>query len=129
MTPEESFEKNVGDDKLFPNHTDKDIWFSGYTQCQKDMADTIKQETLEEAAERLAYDSTEENKGFPSMKRFIEGVKWQQEMAKIQKYTEEDIKNAINVGISAEAGDYPKGWSFDCGISLEDYFINSLNKK
>jgi len=85
MTPEESFEKNVGDDKLFPNHTDKDIWFSGYTQCQKDMAD--------------------------------------------KKYTEEDIKNAINVGISAEAGDYPKGWSFDCGISLEDYFINSLNKK
>jgi hypothetical protein len=35
-----------------------------------------KQETLEEAAERLAYDSTEENKGFPSMKRFIEGAKW-----------------------------------------------------
>jgi hypothetical protein len=46
-----------------------------------------------------------------------------------KKYTEEDIKNAINVGMSAEAGDYPKGWSFDCGISLEDYFINSLNKK
>jgi len=83
MTPEESFEKNVGDDKLFPNHTDKDIWFSGYTQCQKDMAD--------------------------------------------KKYTEEDMRNAINVGMSAEAGDYPKGWSFDCGISLEDYFINSLN--
>jgi hypothetical protein len=39
MTPEESFKKNVGDDKLFPNHTDKDIWFSGYTQCQEDMAD------------------------------------------------------------------------------------------
>jgi len=85
MTPEESFEKNVGDDKLFPNHTDKDIWFSGYTQCQKDMAD--------------------------------------------KKYTEKDMRNAINVGMSAEAGDYPKGWSFDCGISLEDYFINSLNKK
>ncbi len=85
MTPEESFEKNVGDDKLFPNHTDKDIWFSGYTQCQKDMAD--------------------------------------------KKYTEEDMRNALNVGMSAEAGDYPKGWSFDCGISLEDYFINSLNKK
>ena len=85
MTPEESFEKNVGDDKLFPNHTDKDIWFSGYTQCQKDMAD--------------------------------------------KKYTEKDMRNALNVGMSAEAGDYPKGWSFDCGISLEDYFINSLNKK
>ena len=67
-----------------------------------------KQETLEEAAEiikiindklsykrlksnlfiasseainshLLAYDSTEENKGFPSMKRFIEGAKWQAE--------------------------------------------------
>jgi len=85
MTSEESFEKNVGDVKLFPNHTDKDIWFSGYTQCQKDMAD--------------------------------------------KKYTEEDMRNALNVGMSAEAGDYPKGWSFDCGISLEDYFINSLNKK
>lgn len=34
MTPEESFEKNVGDDKSFPNHTDIDIWLS-----KKDMAD------------------------------------------------------------------------------------------
>ncbi len=46
-----------------------------------------------------------------------------------KKYTEQDIRNAINVGISAEAGDYPKGWSFKLGISLEDYFINSLNKQ
>ena len=30
MTAEESFEKNVGDDKLFPNHTDKDIWTAGF---------------------------------------------------------------------------------------------------
>ena len=52
----------------------------------------------------------------------------QEDMAD-KKYTEEDMRNAINVGMSAEAGDYPKGWSFDCGISLEDYFINSLNKK
>jgi hypothetical protein len=44
-------------------------------------------------------------------------------------YKEDDIRNAINVGISAEAGDYPKGWSFKLGISLEDYFINSLNKQ
>ena len=36
-----------------------------------------KQETLEEAADRLAYDSTEENKGFPSIKKFIQGAKWQ----------------------------------------------------
>jgi hypothetical protein len=40
---------------------------------------SIKQETLEEAAERLAYNSTEENKGFPSIKMFIQGAKWQQE--------------------------------------------------
>lgn len=46
-----------------------------------------------------------------------------------KKYTEDDIRNAIQVGISAEAGDYPKGWSYKLGISLEDYFINSLNEK
>jgi hypothetical protein len=51
-------------------------------------------ETLEEAAERLAYDSTEENKGFPSMKRFIEGAKWQQE----RMYSEEDILDAWELG-------------------------------
>jgi hypothetical protein len=46
-----------------------------------------KQETLEEAAERIAYDSTEENKGFPQMKAFIKGANWQQE----RMYTEEDM--------------------------------------
>jgi hypothetical protein len=49
----------------------------------------MKKETLEEVAERLAYDSTEENKGFPSMKRFIEGAKWQAE----RSYSEEDMLN------------------------------------
>ena len=53
-----------------------------------------KQETVEEAAERLAYDSTEENKGFPSMKRFIEGAKWMQE----RMYSEEDLKEAFKGG-------------------------------
>ena len=38
-----------------------------------------KQETLEEAAERLAYDSTEENKGFPKIKAFKDGAKFQAE--------------------------------------------------
>ncbi len=46
-----------------------------------------KQETFEEAAERLAYDSTEENKGFPSMKMFIKGAKWQAE----RMYSEEEV--------------------------------------
>jgi len=48
-----------------------------------------KQETLEEAAVRIAYDSKEENKGFPQMKAFINGAKWQAE----RMYTEEDMLN------------------------------------
>lgn len=60
---------------------------------------------------------------------FVEGyTKCQEDMAN-KKYTEKDLREAINVGISAEAGDYPDGWSFKLGISLEDYFINSLNKQ
>ena len=47
----------------------------------------MEKETVEEAAERLAYDSTEENKGFPSMKRFIEGAKWMQE----RMYSQEEV--------------------------------------
>jgi len=54
----------------------------------------MEKETVEEAAERLAYDSTEENKGFPSMKRFIEGAKWMQE----RMYSEEDLKEAFKGG-------------------------------
>ena len=53
--------------------------------------DEPKQDPLEEAAERLAYDSTEENKGFPSMKRFIEGAKWMQE----RSYSEEEVYNLL----------------------------------
>jgi hypothetical protein len=50
-----------------------------------------KKETLEEVAERIAYDSTEENKGFPSIKMFIEGAKWQQE----RSYSEEEVYNLL----------------------------------
>jgi hypothetical protein len=53
-----------------------------------------KQETLEEAAVRIAYDSTEENKGFPQMKAFINGAKWQAE----RMYTEEDMKLSFETG-------------------------------
>ena len=60
---------------------------------------------------------------------YIKGYTQCQEDNSDKKYTEEDIRKAINVGISAEAGDYPDGWSFKLGISLEDYFINSLNKQ
>jgi hypothetical protein len=51
-----------------------------------------KEETLEEAAERIAYDSTEENKGFLKIKAFKEGAKWQQE----RMYSEEDLRNAFD---------------------------------
>ena len=53
-----------------------------------------KQETLEEAAERMAYDSTEENKGFPQMKAFINGAKWQQQQDK-NKYSEEEVLDIL----------------------------------
>ena len=52
---------------------------------------TMKQETLEEAAERIAYNSTEENKGFPSIKMFIQGAKWQQE----RSYSEEEVLDIL----------------------------------
>ena len=60
---------------------------------------------------------------------FINGYnKCQEDMAN-KKYTEEDIRKAIKVGVNAEAGDYPKGFTYKLGITLEDYFINSLNKQ
>jgi hypothetical protein len=52
----------------------------------------MAKETLEEAAERMAYDSTEENKGFPQMKAFINGAKWQAEIM----YSEEEVKQIID---------------------------------
>jgi hypothetical protein len=52
----------------------------------------MEKETLEEAAERVAYDSTEENKGFPSMKIFIEGAKWQSE----RMYSEAEVLELLN---------------------------------
>jgi hypothetical protein len=55
-----------------------------------DMTITVKrQETLEEAAERIAYDSTEENRLYPSTKIFIKGANWQAE----RMYSEEEVKN------------------------------------
>jgi hypothetical protein len=52
-----------------------------------------KQETLEEAAEKW-YDSTEENKGFPKIKAFKEGAKWQQEQDK-KLYSEEEVLDIL----------------------------------
>jgi len=64
-----------------------------------DMTITIKrQETLEEAAERIAYDSTEENKGFPSIKMFIKGAKWQAEkMYEIMNAYADDVMGGCNL--------------------------------
>jgi hypothetical protein len=60
----------------------------------------MKEETLEEAAERIAYDSIEENKGFPSIAMFKRGAKWQQE----RSYSEKDMKSAFKVGFSIGYG-------------------------
>jgi hypothetical protein len=53
--------------------------------------------------------------------------KCQEDMAK--KYTEDDIRKAIMVGIEFESGDYPEGFNYKLGMSIEDYFIESLNKQ
>ena len=50
-----------------------------------------KQETPQEAAERIAYDSSEANKGFPSMEMFIKGTNWQSE----RMYSEEEVLNIL----------------------------------
>ena len=78
----------------------------------------MNQETLEQAAERVAYDSSEENKGFPSMKMFIEGAKWQQE----RMYSEEEVYKLL----LKHQSDYRSAvrntslldWSFD----IKDWF-------
>jgi hypothetical protein len=57
----------------------------------------FKQETLEEAAERIAYDSTEENKGFPSIKMFIKGGNWQAE----RMYSKEEVEQIARFGFNA----------------------------
>jgi hypothetical protein len=64
-----------------------------------DMTITVKrQETLEEAAERIAYDSTEENKGFPSIKMFIKGGNWQAErMYEIMNAYADDVMGGCNL--------------------------------
>jgi hypothetical protein len=59
----------------------------------------MKQETLEEAAEKW-YDSTEENKGFPKIKAFKEGAKWQQEQDK-NKYSEDEVKHIISEALQS----------------------------
>ncbi len=82
------------------------------------------QKEIEEIADKLYSEYAGYHKA-----SFTSGyTRCQEDMANKQ-YTEEDMRNALNVGMSAEAGDYPKGWSFNSGISLEDYFINSLNKQ
>jgi hypothetical protein len=53
-----------------------------------------KQETLEEAAEKW-HDSTEENKGFPKIKAFKEGAKWQEQNSD-KKYSEEEVRELFN---------------------------------
>ena len=56
---------------------------------------------------------------------YIKGYTQCQEDIVDKKYTEADIRKAINVGISAEAGDYPDGWSFK--ISMSKFLIVAFN--
>ena len=81
-----------------------------YSDIGKESGLTYKEYTLENIAYKKGY------------------TQCQEDMAD-KKYTEEDLRKAIEVGVNAEAGDYPKGFTHKLGISLEDYFINSLNKQ
>jgi len=113
----------------------KDSFIHGYIRCQEDMSskeiqpeeiwnkesqDKIKEYILNHVNNQSSEDILETE---------LAAKKYAEEDMLGKKYTEEDIRKAIQVGISAEAGDYPDGWSFKLGISLEDYFINSLNKQ
>ena len=96
----------------------------------------MEQETLEEAADRLVYDSTEENKGFPQIKAFIKGANWQAE----RMYSEEEVKQAIkkardisdgkdcfdaeDISGCTEVCTY--GWKFNLS---EDLIIEQFKKK
>jgi len=79
---------------------------NGYTQCQQDMVEKYTEQDMI----KFAFDTY-----------------YQEDMAK--KYTEEDIRKAIMVGIEFESGDYPEGFNYKLGMSIEDYFIESLNKQ
>ena len=76
-----------------------------------------------EEIEQLAEEFTNGHYHYRGKDAFIHAY------TKCQEDMVEDIRKAIQVGISAEAGDYPEGWSYKLGITLEDYYINSLNKQ
>ena len=92
-----------------------------------------KQETIEEAAERL-YPIRETDdymdmydKNFDIRNSFIAGAKWQQEQDK-NKYSKEDMREAFENGVGsgkyqAEYGDNAKG-----SMNFE-YFIEQFKKK
>jgi hypothetical protein len=53
--------EKVGDDKLFPNHTDKDIWVSGFITGYKLMAEhQLDMMKYYEAGIRLVMDDNSE---------------------------------------------------------------------
>lgn len=88
---------------------------------------------IEQLAQEIHYEfqnqGLDANGCFNQYQGYIKGYSQCQEDMTDMKYTEEDIRKAIQVGISAEAGDYPEGWGYKLGITLEDYYINSLNKQ
>jgi hypothetical protein len=52
----------------------------------------MNKETLEEAAEKEAYNSIEEHKEFPSIKAFIRGSKYGAKWMQDRMYSEEEVK-------------------------------------
>jgi len=91
------------------------------------------QEEIEQLARNVHFDMHTEGLNadgcFNQYQGFIKGYTQCQEDNVNKKYTEEDIRKAIMVGIEFESGDYPEGFNYKLGMSIEDYFIESLNKQ
>jgi hypothetical protein len=87
------------------------------------------EDEVEKLAQNIHYDMAQQgldaNGCFNQYQGFIKGYNKAKEK---YKYTEDDLRKAIEVGVNAEAGYYPKGFSYKLGISLEDYFIQSLKQ-
>ena len=79
-----------------------------------------KQETLEEAAERIAHNFEEPSFKAGVIYGIIEGAKWQQE----RMYSEEDMKEAFGVGINVGVSDAENLYY----LTFEEWFEQSKKK-
>jgi hypothetical protein len=83
-----------------------------------------KQETLEEAAERLYSDKEYPMYGATRRYGFINGAKWQQE----RSYSEEEVKEAIRFGFDKGFCSNSRNKVKNLGLSEQEWFEQFKNK-